>query len=441
MTQVIYSFPSGFLWGTATAAHQVEGNNNNNNWSVWENRSGKVVSDHSARHACDWWGGRWKDDFDRAADTGQNAHRLSIEWSRIQPDLDSWNDDALEVYRQMLSGLRDRGLTPMVTLHHFTDPLWLVAEGGWENSETPHMFEVYVRRVVSALKDYASLWCTINEPNVYMHGGYVEGAFPPGVENLNIGFNVMANMLRGHARAYHAIHEIQLQARVGVAINYRSLTPDRSWLPLDKWTARVISHLFNDAFPSALMNGKLNFIYKRESIPEAVGTQDFFGLNYYTRDLVKFKFSPEDYFHERSFPPGKVVSETGFIANVPEGLYEGIRWARQFKVPIMITENGVEDTTDTMRPRYLVEHLHQIWRAINFNWPVKGYFHWTLVDNFEWERGWTQRFGLWELDTKTQKRTRRKSVDLYEAICTQNGISLDIVHEYAPESLSILFPA
>ena len=187
MSHVIYTFPTGFLWGTATAAHQVEGNNTNNNWSAWEKR-GKVVAGHSAGRACDWWGGRWKEDFDRAAEAGQNAHRFSVEWSRIQPEVDSWNDDALDIYRQMLSGLRDRGMTPMVTLHHFTDPLWLVAEGGWENPETPQRFEKYVRHVVSALKDYATLWCTINEPNVYMYGGYVEGTFPPGMKDINIGF-------------------------------------------------------------------------------------------------------------------------------------------------------------------------------------------------------------------------------------------------------------
>ena len=440
MSQAIYQFPTGFLWGAATSSHQVEGNNKNNNWFAWENRSGKVVTGHRVGLACDWWGGRWKEDFDRAAESGQNSHRLSVEWSRIQPVPDTWNNDALEVYRQMLSGLRERGMTPMVTLHHFTDPLWLVAEGGWENPETPHRFEAYVKQVVSALKDYATLWCTLNEPNMYMFGGYIEGTFPPGVEDINIGFNVMANMVRGHARAYQVIHEIQAEARVGVAINYRSLTPARAWLLVDKWTAKVLSHLFNDAFPKALMNGKLNFIYKRVTIPEAVGTQDFFGVNYYTRDLVKFKFSPADRFHERRFPPEASVSDTGFLANVPAGLFEGIRWARQFKVPIMITENGIENADDTLRPGYLVEHLHQIWRAVNFNWPVKGYFHWTLVDNFEWERGWTQRFGLWDLDPETQTRTQRQSADLYETICKQNGISYETVQKYAPESLPILFP-
>ena len=147
-------------------------------------------------------------------------------------------------------------------------------------------------------------------------------------------------------------------------------------------------------------------------------------------------------FGRRYFPKDALVSPTGFLANVPAGFWDGLRWARQFDLPIIITENGVEDAEDTLRPRYLVEHLHQVWRAVNFNWRVKGYFHWSLVDNFEWERGWTQRFGLWGLDLETQQRIRRQSVDVYESICKENAIDSEMVRQLVPEIFrSILFPA
>jgi len=146
------------------------------------------------------------------------------------------------------------------------------------------------------------------------------------------------------------------------------------------------------------------------------------------------------FFARSSYPPDAALSQTGFLANVPQGIFEAVRWARRFQVPIIITENGWEDADDTNRPRYLVEHLHQIWRAVNYNWPVKGYFHWSLVDNFEWERGWNQHFGLWGLDLSTQARIRRPSVDLYAAICRENGISNEMVSRYAPMSLPLLFP-
>lgn len=441
MPQAAFHFPLGFLWGTATSSHQVEGNNANNNWAAWEAEPGRILHGHRAGLACNWWGGRWKEDFDRAAAAGQNAHRLSIEWSRIQPAPDRWDEDALDHYRLFLRGLFDRKMTPVVTLHHFTDPLWLVEQGGWENPETPQRFAAYVEKVAAALKEYATLWVTINEPNVYTYSGYLEGSFPPGKNDQNAAFAVFANLVRGHAAAYRAIHHIQPQARVGAAINYRSFRPARPWLPLDGLTASVLHRNFNDAFPRALMNGRLDFVFRRASLPEAANTLDFIGVNYYTRDLVAFDPSkPGQFFNRRFYPAGAALSETGFIANVPAGMFEALQWARRFNCPILVTENGVEDARDRLRPRYLIEHIHQVWQAVNFNWPIKGYFHWSQVDNFEWERGWTQRFGLWGLDVETQARIRRPSVNLYAAICKENGLTSEMVSQYAPQIFETLFP-
>ena len=165
MPQATFHFPEGFLWGSATASHQVEGNQKNNNWSAWEQEPGRIINEDKAGLACDWWGGRWKEDFDRAAAAGQNAHRMSLEWSRIQPEPDRWNENALDYYRDMVRGLVERKMTPLITLHHFSDPLWLVEMGAWENDETPQLFARYVRKVVEALKEYVNIWTTINEPN------------------------------------------------------------------------------------------------------------------------------------------------------------------------------------------------------------------------------------------------------------------------------------
>ena len=140
MAQATFHFPVGFLWGTATAAYQVEGNNTNSNWWAWEKEPGRIVQGHKSGLACDWWGGRWREDFDRAAEGGQNAHRLSIEWSRIQPTPDHWDENALDRYRDMVRGLAERGMTPVVTLHHFSDPLWLAEKGGWERGAVAEHF-------------------------------------------------------------------------------------------------------------------------------------------------------------------------------------------------------------------------------------------------------------------------------------------------------------
>ena len=151
MPSASFHFPKGFLWGTATSSHQVEGGNTNNNWWAWEQQEGRILKGHKSGLACDWWGGRWREDFDRAAETGQNAHRLSVEWSRIQPTPDTWDEEALEKYRAMLRGLKERGIMPMVTLHHFSDPLWVAEKGAWETEAVVPWFERFVRKTVDAL--------------------------------------------------------------------------------------------------------------------------------------------------------------------------------------------------------------------------------------------------------------------------------------------------
>ncbi|MCO6451514.1 MAG: glycoside hydrolase family 1 protein [Caldilineales bacterium] len=416
-------FPRGFLWGTATASHQVEGSNANNNWAVWEQEPGRILSGHKAGLACDWWGGRWREDFDRAAATGQNAHRLSIEWSRVQPAPDRWDADALDHYRQMILGLIERGLTPMVTLHHFTDPIWLSELGGWENDRTPDYFQIYVRKVAGALGDLVNLWCTVNEPNVYAVYGYLEGLFPPGVKSLRRTLGVMAGLVRGHAAAYHAIHDLQPAARVGMANHYHDVQAANPNSPLDRWTARLISSLFNDFCPRAAQDGVLRFPWGRVRLPLAQNTQDFLGLNYYTREYCAFEpLRPGSLFHRRFFRADASISPTGFCANEPEGFYAALTWARSFGLPIIITENGAEDAADQFRPHYLAQHIAQAGRAIEAGYPIEGYFHWSLLDNFEWERGWTQRFGLWELDIETQERCKRSSADLYERICRSHQV-------------------
>lgn len=437
-----YHFPNGFLWGTATSSHQVEGGNTLNNWYQWEQAPGKIIHGHTSGLACDWWGGRWKEDFDRALETGQNAHRLSIEWSRIQPAEDRWDENALDYYRQIIRGLIERNMTPFVTLHHFTDPIWVTEQGGWLNPQTPFHFEKYVRRVVEALKEYVTLWVTINEPNVYTFIGYLYGEFPPGHHSLPEAWQVAVNMTMGHALAYHTIHEIQKEARVGYAINFRGFKPAVNWSPFDRALTGILDQAFNRSFMDAAFDGKLRMMAYRQNIPQAKRTQDFIGVNYYSRDFVSYKpLQPSKMFMTMSYRPDDELSGTGYIANTPGNFYEILKSVLKYKLPIIVSENGVEDPDDKIRPSYTLQHIHQVWRGTNFNWMIKGYFHWSLVDNFEWERGWTQRFGLWGLDEKTQKRVRRKSVDLYEEICKENGITTEIVEKYTPELLGKIFPA
>jgi beta-glucosidase len=441
MIEATHYFPKAFLWGTSTSAHQVEGGNTMNDWWEWEQQPGTIVKGHTSATACDWWGGRWKEDLDRAADSGQNAHRLSVEWSRIAPEAERWDDDALDYYRELTQGVLERDMKPLITLHHFTNPLWIAGIGGWENPETVTHFESFVRRVVSALKDDVRLWITINEPNVYVYSAYLAGVFPPGKKDLGKALLVSQHLIEAHAAAYHAIHEIQSNSLVGMAHYYRGMRPSNPRNPLDRLVTRIRSSTFNENFPRAAQDGLLRMFGRRIRIPQAARTQDFFGLDYYTSEQVRFDLTnPRELFGQGFFPEDADLSGTGFIANDPEGMWGALKFAHSFGLPIIVAENGVEDGSDRMRPRYLAQHLRKVWSAVNFNWPVLGYFHWTLVDNFEWERGWTQRFGLWGLDEGTQERHKRASAEFYSEICKLNGFSSQMVAKYAPETFDEMFP-
>jgi len=436
-----FHFPSGFLWGTSTSGYQVEGNNLNTNWTQWENQPGKILENQKVGKACDWWAGRWKEDMDRAVVTHQNSHRLSIEWSRIQPEMNRWDEFSLDHYREILRGLRDRGILPIITLHHFTEPIWITELGSWENGEMVQFYEKYVSKIVEGLKEYCNIWIPINEPNVLAHQAYIEGNFPPGKTSLALSFSALSNMVKAHIAAYNVIKRISPTSRVGTAINYRAFWPENKHNPFDLWMSNFLHLQFNDAFMKAVQLGTLHYALKKEKISNFPNSFDFLGLNYYSGDNVKFHpLRGKDLFHQRTYPQLSEISENGFMANIPPGIEKAIQWALSYNKPIIITENGIEDSNDLLRPRYLLEHIHRVWRAANLNYQIKGYFHWTLVDNFEWERGWSQRFGLWKLNLLDQTRIKTRSTDLYSQICKTNSISSELVNKFAPSIYSKLFP-
>jgi beta-glucosidase len=438
MAQAKMLFPPDFRWGTATAAFQVEGNNTNSDWWDWEQDNGRILHNHKSGLASNWWQNA-EADLDQAAEMGTNAHRLSLEWSRIEPEPSVFDTAALDRYRQMLQAMHDRGIEPMVTLHHFSNPRWLTEKGDFNSRIVVDYFQRYVAKVVAVLGDLIPKWITINEPMVYVFLRYLEGVFPaPQRSGWTAGFQAVRNMLRCHAAAYYLIKESYPASPVGVAKQMAVFQPRPGGNRLDAWWAGRIGWLFNELWLAAMHDGRLRWPVGRRRLDNLAGTFDFVGINYYTRHYVKFP--PRHGLVENEWGDDAIVSDGNYGEVYPAGLYQVIDQARRYQKPIYITENGVPDSADVLRPSFLITHLREVWRAINFCYPVMGYYHWSLVDNFEWDRGWTQRFGLIELDPETQNRRWRASGRLYSDICHNRGISSHMAEKYAPELMETLFP-
>ena len=435
MSQTL-AFPAGFLWGTASSSHQTEGNNTNNQWWRFEQQPGAIRHGDRSGLACDWWR-HAEADFDRMQALGINTHRLSIEWSRVEPEPGVFDHAALDRYRELVGGLRDRGIRPMVCLHHFTDPRWFFDGGGWERSDAPARFALYTRTVVDALKDLCDFWLTINEPLVGMGQSWFRGAWPPHKTNPVTAMKVFRHMLYAHAAAYHTIHARQPDAQVSYAKAFRLFHGTRPGNLLDRYAAGLRRHLFEHIWVMATVDGRIRPpVGAGQYYPPLRDSLDFFGANFYSHYLVRFKPNPFKLFGEEHYSEHAELSDSGshgpYSEYYPQGLYQLAHELQRLGKPIYITENGLPDADDDQRPRWIIGHLQQLHRAIQDGCDVRGYYHWTFVDNFEWSEGWSLRFGLVEMDPATQVRTPRPSAALYGEIARENAITPAMVDAYAP---------
>jgi len=428
------AFPSDFLWGVSTAGYQVEGYSHNSQWTDWEN-SGHIRSGDRSGAACDWWTHAERD-FDLARDLGLNALRLSVEWSRIEPEEGTWDRRALERYREQLAALVERGIRPVVCLHHFTHPRWFEHKGAFLNPDAPWLFARFVRNVVEGLRDLCRCWVTFNEPNVYAASGYVLGEFPPGkLGQIGTAIRVTSVLARCHWLAYRLIHELQPGAEVGWAQHYVVFEPVET--VLDRWVAGFFNETFNEAFLELIEQGCLRFPFSLldGNVREVEGACDFVGLNVYSRLHVAFDPLNLGQLFSRIFvpehaPQGDPGVERPYGEAYPEAVRMAVERASRLNKPIYILENGVPDARDRIRPWLLVRVVEELHKLICEGHDIRGYFHWTLTDNFEWTEGWRLRFGLVELNPATQARTIRPSGRLYGEIARRNGLPLDLIDAY-----------
>ncbi len=409
-------FPPGFLWGAATSSHQVEGNNTLNDWYTWEKRvqpaekwSG-LASDQWNRWeedvelkwsglASDQWN-RWEEDVELIRDLGHNAHRLSLEWSRIEPRPGEFDEAALDHYQQLLQALHAKGIKTVVTLHHFTNPLWLSEMGGWLSSCVVKRFTTYVEVVIKKLGADIDILLTINEPGVYAFMSYQAGFWPPQVKSSWQMQRVLWNMARAHRAAYPIIKRHFPALPVGIAQN---MTTFETVHPTS-WRERFAAHWM------AAVN---NFSFYWFS---GWKTHDVLGVNYYFHRRLDATGRRWPRFQDPQ-ETNRPTSDLGWEL-FPEGLGRIVRSLKKHKKPILITEHGLADADDSRRPQFIQDSLSHLSSAIADGAPVIGYLHWSLLDNFEWADGFTPRFGLVEVDYVTQARTPRASAWLYKEIIT-----------------------
>lgn len=403
------AFPKGFLWGTSSAAHQVEGDNRNNDWWEWEQQPGHIAGGDRSIIANDHYN-RYREDFALLRELNQNAHRLSIEWSRIEPAEGEFDSRQIRHYRDVLGELREQSIRPMVTLHHFTSPLWFATKGGWTSAEAHRAFIPFVNRVADELGDLVDLWCTINEPSIYAAQGWVTGEFPPGRHGDLAGqYRVERNMRRAHELAYAAIKRRWPDSSVGLSHHkflFMAATPHRR----DRMAAAAAS-LVMDRWPAGA---------GLRRIVEA--TSDFIGLAHYWGQLVALDVRrPKDQFVHRFNPPGAEPTDMGLASN-PEWMRTVLNELKGYGKPVYVTENGIATNEDASRETYLNGVLASVHAAIEDGVDVRGYFHWTNTDNFEWARGYGPKFGLIAVDRKTLERTVKPSGRAYGRIAGANRL-------------------
>jgi beta-glucosidase len=402
------AFPTSFLFGTATSATQIEGHCTTSDWYAFAKERGRIKHGDVPDVACDSWN-RWREDVALQKQLGMGAYRLGLEWARIEPRDGDVDRTALETYRAMLGALRDAGIEPMITLHHFTLPAWLAAEGGVLAPRFADRLARFARTAVGALGDLCRLWITVNEPNVLAAHAYLLGVWPPAKKSPLLAMRAQRRLLRAHDAAYRALKDARGDAvQVGVAHHLRAVEPERPGSRADRAAAALFGRVFNDAFAAAACRH---------------GTQDFFGINYYSRDLVRFSARhAAELFVERRVPRGAEVSDLGWEIH-PRGLGDVVRrWARTSRLPVYVTENGIADARDQKRGAFLVAHLAELERAIADGVDVRGYFHWSLLDNFEWAEGYEPRFGLVDVDYATGARRTRDSARLYARIARERRL-------------------
>lgn len=389
MTRV-FKLPDGFLWGASTSSYQVEGGIFNNDWAE-ASKDGRVMP---AGSATDHYN-RYKEDLDIAKSLSHNAHRISIEWARIEPEEGKFDQTEMQHYRDVIKAMRERGLRPMITLWHFTQPIWFANKGGFAKKESVALFARYCKHVVDELDENGIIWTTINEPIVWSTFSYLWGQWPP-FELFKTGMflKVLRNLASAHKHAYEQIKKNKPSANVGLVKNnmYIHVAKDSRFNPfahINKW---INHYLWN--------------VYFMRKVKDHI---DNIGVNYY--------------FHTEIGNKEKYVKNDMGWDLYPEGLEYVLLDLKKYKKPLYVTEAGIADEKDHLRAEYIKDLVVALNKAIEKGAPVKGFMYWSLLDNYEWVYAYSKKFGLVEVNMLTKERKIRESAYDYKKICESNSVT------------------
>ncbi|MBI2635239.1 MAG: glycoside hydrolase family 1 protein [Parcubacteria group bacterium] len=409
-------FPDGFLWGAATSAHQVEGNNRNN-WTEWEKANAKRLAKEARTYwqpwqrevfpemltpenyisgkACDHYN-RYEEDFNLAKEMGHNAHRFSIEWSRIEPEEGKFDEKEIEHYRRVILALRERGIEPFVTLWHWTMPIWFVEIGAFSKKDNIKYFVRFCETIVKEFCSDVKFWIVLNEPEIYAGNSHLKGIWPPQKKSLISYFLAIKNLIKAHRNSYKIIKKIIPNAQVGIAKN------------------NIYFEAYQNKIHNRILKKFIDWWWNFYFLNRIKNHQDFIGLNHYFHNRIKsFRFNKNE---------NKKVSDMGWEL-YPEAIPHVLKDLKKYNKPIYITENGLADGRDKNREWFIKESLKNIHKAIEDGADIRGYFYWSLLDNFEWDKGFWPRFGLVEIDYKTLERKPRPSSYIYAEIAKNNSIN------------------
>lgn len=411
-----------FFFGTATAAHQVEGGNQNQ-WTDWENIPGKIRNGDKSGKACEHYT-RFKQDIAlMKSELDVKYYRFSIEWSRIQPRAERrvWNRTEVLHYHNVIDELLRQGITPMITLHHFTNPSWFQSMNSWEHTENVVWFEEFAEFVFREYSGKVKYFCTFNEVMMYVNIGYLEGRFPPGKTNTQLALDVLLNMMIAHTRVYRSLKTMPngKEAQIGFVKEYGQMDPE----PANHWVtstfAKFMNGYSNELILEYFMTGKMQIsipILGELNYTNPLGrkSNDFIGLNYYSHTNV--------FWNSSVFPPfwighrpeeRELLTDMGYPVYA-EGFYRALKRFGRMGVPVIVTENGCADDKDVLiRDTYIRRYTYALGKAISEGVDVRGYMFWSFLDNFEWADGFQMRFGLYQVNYTTQERKLRRGARFY----------------------------